>query len=86
MFFGDKRFLVFLLIMTFLFLGIQEVKGQSLGSISGKVLDKNTQEPLIGATVILQGTSLGAQTDAEGKFMIKSIPTKSYNLVIQYIG
>ncbi|MCF8253911.1 MAG: TonB-dependent receptor [Bacteroidia bacterium] len=59
---------------------------QNLGQIAGKVQDKNSQELLIGATVILEGTSLGAQTDAEGKFQIKSIPPKSYNLKIQYIG
>jgi hypothetical protein len=59
---------------------------QGLGTITGKVIDKNSQEELIGATVILEGTTLGAQTDAEGKFIIKSIPPKSYNLIIQYVG
>lgn len=62
------------------------INAQGLGTITGKVIDKNTQESLIGATVILQGTTLGAQTDAEGKFVIKGIPTKSYNLLIQYVG
>ncbi len=62
------------------------VNGQGLGTITGKVIDKNTQENLIGATIIIQGTTLGAQTDAEGKFIVKGIPPKSYNILIQYVG
>lgn len=59
---------------------------QNTGSISGKVQDKNTQELLIGASVFLEGTNLGALTDAEGRFLIKGIIPKSYNLKIQYVG
>ena len=59
---------------------------QNTGSISGKVQDKNTQELLIGASVFLEGTNLGALTDAEGRFLIKGIFPKSYNLKIQYVG
>lgn len=56
------------------------------GIITGKVLDRKSQEPLIGATVLLEGTSLGAQTDAEGRFRIANIPPKTYNLKFQYLG
>ncbi|MDP3929799.1 MAG: TonB-dependent receptor [Bacteroidota bacterium] len=59
---------------------------QNTGSISGKVQDKNTQELLIGASVFLEGTTQGALTDAEGRFVIKGIIPKSYNLKIQYVG
>ncbi len=56
------------------------------GSISGSVLDKNTQEVLIGATVSIEGTTIGASTDIEGNFSIKNIPIKAYNLKASYIG
>ncbi len=59
---------------------------QSLGTITGAVKDKNTQELLVGATVMLEGTGLGAQTDVNGKFKIVAIPPKSYNLIVQYLG
>ena len=39
--------------------------------ISGKVLSSNDGEPLIGATVIVKGTNLGAVTDINGKYKIK---------------
>lgn len=59
---------------------------QATGTISGTVKDKNTQEALIGATVLLEGTGLGAVVDIEGQFNIKNIPPKSYNLKVQMIG
>ena len=74
-------FIVFMLVLL-----SSNAFSQNTGVIAGKVLDKNTQEPLIGATIILVGTQLGAQTDVDGKFTIKNIPTKSYNLLIQYVG
>jgi hypothetical protein len=76
-------------IFTFLILQLifsTQIYSQGLGTITGKVIDKNSQEELIGATILLEGTTLGAQTDAEGKFIIKGIPPKSYNLVVQYVG
>lgn len=76
-------------IFTFLILQLifsTQIYSQGLGTITGKVIDKNSQEELVGATILLEGTTLGAQTDAEGKFIIKGIPPKSYNLVVQYVG
>ncbi|MGZ5283915.1 MAG: carboxypeptidase-like regulatory domain-containing protein, partial [Bacteroidia bacterium] len=59
---------------------------QATGSISGTVKDKNTQELLVGATVLLEGTGFGAVADIDGRFIIKNIPPKSYNLKVQMIG
>lgn len=73
--------LVLLLVQT-LQVGAQTKQG----IITGQIKDRTTQEVLIGATVILEGTQLGAQTDAEGKFRITGIPPKSYNLKAQYVG
>jgi hypothetical protein len=75
------------LLSTFLGLFVTiSLYSQNVGTITGVVLDKNTQEALIGATVVLEGTNLGAQTDADGKFQIRSIPPKSYNIKINYVG
>lgn len=62
------------------------VFAQSTGTITGTVTDTKTGEPLIGATVILEGTNLGAATDPEGRYTIDNIPTKSYNVKASYIG
>lgn len=59
---------------------------QARGSLSGTVVDSKTGEPLIGATVILDGTTLGSSTDINGKFTINNIPPKTYNVTASYIG
>ncbi|WP_428235978.1 TonB-dependent receptor [Gracilimonas sp.] len=59
---------------------------QTSGTITGTVKDAKTGEPLIGATVILEGTSLGAATNAEGRYTINNIPTKTYNVKASFVG
>lgn len=56
------------------------------GMLVGTAKDKLTQEPLIGATVALEGANLGTVTDAEGNFTLKNIPPRSYNVTLSYIG
>ncbi len=44
----------------------------SLKSITGKVIDQSTSEPLIGTTVTIKGTSTGTITDVDGAFSINA--------------
>ena len=55
-------------------------------SISGMITDSTYDAPLIGANVFLQGISLGAATDKDGKYSIKNIPNGDYVLKVSYIG
>ncbi|HTY10559.1 MAG TPA: TonB-dependent receptor [Bacteroidota bacterium] len=55
-------------------------------NITGVVTDSKTGEVLPGATIVLAGTSLGASTDVDGKFIIRNVPPGSYTLRITYIG
>lgn len=52
--------------------------------VSGKVLDSNTKEALVGATVIVEGTTKGAVTGVEGDFAL-SVDAET-KLVISYVG
>lgn len=56
------------------------------GVLVGSAKDQRTQEVLIGATINIEGTSMGASTDIEGNFRITNIPPKSYNVKITYLG
>ena len=56
------------------------------GSIGGIVKDKTTNESLLGANVIIEGTSLGAATDPEGRFIIRQVPAGQQTIRISYIG
>lgn len=52
--------------------------------VSGKIVDENDQ-PLVGATVTIKGSNLGARTDSNGEFILKNIDENSI-LVISYLG
>lgn len=55
--------------------------------ITGKISDGDTGDPLIGATVLLQGTQQGAVTDFDGSYRLQ-IPEKEANarIVVSYTG
>jgi hypothetical protein len=74
-----------LLTVSALFFVINSLWAQN-GTLVGSAKDNLTQEPLIGATITIEGTALGAATDVAGNFRITNIPPKSYNVKITYLG
>lgn len=59
---------------------------QSSGSVTGKVTDLETGDPLPGANVLIVGTSLGASTGLSGDYNISNVPAGSYTLRVSYVG
>lgn len=74
----SKFFLVFL----FLLAG-GALSAQTAGEFTGTVVDQGG-EPVIGASVFIQGTQSGAITDLDGKFALRI--ERGKNVVISYIG
>ncbi|HRH67324.1 MAG TPA: carboxypeptidase-like regulatory domain-containing protein, partial [Bacteroidia bacterium] len=62
------------------------VSGIQPGKITGKVVDQNTNETLIGVPVLVQGTQMSAVTDLDGKFSISPVPPGKYSLLFRLIG
>ena len=56
------------------------------GKIAGRIFDAKTNEPLIGANIIIVGTSMGAATDPDGNYFINNISPGTYELRISAIG
>ena len=56
------------------------------GQIKGVIKDKETGDPLIGATVLVDGTGFGANTNLEGKYIINRVEPGIYKLIIRQIG
>jgi outer membrane cobalamin receptor len=56
------------------------------GSVRGTVIDNETSEIVVGASVLLKGTATGITTDADGKFMLAGIPAGPAILTISFIG
>jgi len=73
-------------ILSFLFLSSFVLEAQDLGELAGIVTDLQTGEPLIGATVIVEGTTLGSATNLDGFFQIKQIPAGSVSIRASYVG
>ncbi len=56
------------------------------GKVTGVITDAATKEPLIGASVSLVGTSMGAVTDEKGRYTISNVPVGTYTLRITTVG
>ena len=54
--------------------------------VSGTVYEAATGDPIMGATVRVQGTSIGATTDMNGNFTIKNVPNEATSLLVSYLG
>ena len=54
--------------------------------LKGVVKDKTNQEPLIGATVQIQGTTVGAITDIDGNFVLSGLDKGTYTLIASYVS
>ncbi|MFT5885614.1 MAG: outer membrane cobalamin receptor, partial [Arcticibacterium sp.] len=54
--------------------------------ISGTITDGSNNEPLIGASVSIKGTSIGTTSDIDGKYTLKSVPAGSATLVVSFIS
>ena len=69
-----KRKLIFF--MTFLFLGIRLVTAQT-SRVTGVVTAEEDGLPVVGASVLVNGTTLGTITDIDGMFKLTSVPSSS---------
>ena len=70
-----------------LFLYSSSLFAQSgVGKLSGKIIDANTREPLIGANVVIVNSELGAATNIDGEYFILNITPGTYNVKISYVG
>ena len=69
-----KRKLMFL--MTFLFIGIGLVTAQT-SRVTGLVTSEEDGQPVVGASILVNGTTLGTITDIDGKFTITNVPSSA---------
>ena len=63
----------------------QDIYAQS-GKIIGKVIEAGTNEPLVGATVSIQGTTRGVLVDIDGNYILINVPPGTYTLEARFIG
>ena len=74
------------LVICFLVGFHKDVLAGTTGKITGIISDADTNEPLPGANIILEGTSIGAATNANGYYVIVNVPPGNYVLVASMMG
>ena len=78
-----KRKLMLLLACLFVVIGLVTAQTRT---VTGVVISEEDGQPVIGASVRVENTQLGAITDVDGKFQIPNVPSSAKTLVISYIG
>ena len=74
------------LYVNLLFLLLSGVVLAQNGNISGTIKDVNTGEALIGANVVVKGTTTGDVTDLNGKFTISGLDDGNYVIRVSFVG
>ena len=80
-----KKMKLYHSVLFVLFLFCSMTMNAQQKTISGKVTETATGEPIIGASVAVKGTSLGAVTDLDGNFTL-NVPENAATLVVSYLG
>ena len=72
------------LILTLCFLSAGMAFAQK--TVNGTVYEEETGEPIMGATIRVDGTSVGATSDQNGNFVIQNVPNSASAVTITYLG
>ncbi len=73
------------LCLVLIFINLTTLAWAQNGTIEGKVSDAKSQETIIGANVVIEGTTVGAATDIDGNFLISNVKPGIYSLVISFV-
>lgn len=84
LFLRQAALLFILLTLSGLF--AQTATGEKKSQIIGIVVDEETGDPVIGANIYLENTTIGAASDLDGSFIIPNVPEGQYTLMVQMIG
>jgi outer membrane receptor for ferrienterochelin and colicin len=74
------------LLSLLLFAVVSTAQAGNTGKIAGTVKDAQTGEALIGASVLIEGTTQGAATNIDGYYVILNIPPGKYTLASSAVG
>lgn len=73
------------LLLVWLITSIGLITAQT-STVTGIVLSEEDNEAIVGATILVKGTSIGTITDIDGKFSISNLPSSARTLQVSYIG
>lgn len=82
----NKTFLLSRLSILLLFFICAAALSAQTGTIKGTITDSKTNEPLIGASVLIEGTTNGAAADLDGNYIINNVTAGTHTLIISYVA
>ncbi|QRR01275.1 TonB-dependent receptor [Dyadobacter sandarakinus] len=56
------------------------------GTVRGTIKDAKTKDPLIGATVLVEGTEIGAAAEVDGSFVLNNVPAGTHKVIISFVS
>ncbi|MEF8796645.1 MAG: TonB-dependent receptor [Salinivenus sp.] len=59
---------------------------QSTGIVEGRVVDASNGAPLPGANVVVEGTSIGASANQNGRYRLTNVPSGSQTLTVSFVS
>lgn len=71
-------------LMAILTVFVMSALGQR--TVRGFVYSLSDDQPVIGASVFVEGTSIGTSTDIDGNFVLNDVPSNAKTLVVSYVG
>lgn len=79
-------FLTCILVATAISLLALPLQAGTVGKLAGKITDAESGDPVIGANVIVDGTTIGASADADGEYYILNIPPGFMTIRVSALG
>ena len=65
---------------------VTTASAQNTGQIAGRVVAANTERPLIGAQIVVEGLRIGALAQSDGRYVIPIVPAGTYTVRVELIG
>jgi len=78
-----KRKLMLLLACLFVGIGLVTAQNQK---VTGTVISEEDGLPIVGASILVKGTTIGSVSDLDGKFVMSNVPGSAKSLIVSYIG
>lgn len=72
-----------MLLLVCLFTSIGLMIAQTPKKVTGIVISEEDDQPVVGATVLIKGTTLGTVTNMDGQFSLENVPSSART---RYIG
>ena len=75
-----------MLMFAFLFVSLGIASAQTTITVTGTVTAERDGQPIAGAYVLVNGTTIGTITDADGNFGIKAVPADAKEIIVTFLG